>query len=317
MLAGFSELHAMIGEIWSDTSPADRPKIIGPDNDFRWSSMRGNLTTSRVLESMAPYLHAFTYHRYGGGGETDARAFEVYASDSTAGGVPDALLKQLAPETELWLGEGGGTGCSEGQPEPGHPLAGVTHQLASNEAVDMYWWLDALGDTAVHGHQRFLRETLAGGWYGITNLTSMEVYGDYYAALLFSRLMGPTVLSTSVTQIPKPTPSSPVRSYAHCHRQGQGLTVLLINLGPRANVTITDSLGASATAAPYEIYRLNPGPEGKTGHQVALNNKILKLGQGGKIPPMASVEASAPVIEMAPLDIVFAVVRHLLAPACE
>eukprot|EP01052_Picozoa_sp_SAG31_P066058 SAG31_NODE_24865_length_473_cov_0.454545_2_plen_59_part_01 len=59
----------------------------------------------------------------------------------------------------------------------------------------MYWWLDALGETAAHGVQRFLRETLAGGWYGITNLTSMEVYPDYYAALLFNRLMGTKVLA--------------------------------------------------------------------------------------------------------------------------
>ena len=35
--------------------------------------------------------------------------------------------------------------------------------------------------------QRFLRETLAGGWYGLTNLTSMEAYPDYYGALLFTR----------------------------------------------------------------------------------------------------------------------------------
>jgi hypothetical protein len=51
------------------------------------------------------------------------------------------------------------------------PLAHPT-QL-SNEAIDMYWWLDALGNTAAHGHHRFLRETLAGGWYGMVNLTSM------------------------------------------------------------------------------------------------------------------------------------------------
>ena len=48
------------------------------------------------------------------------------------------------------MGEGGGTGCGEGP---------ASHQMLSNTAVDMYWWLDALGNTAAHGHQRFLRET--------------------------------------------------------------------------------------------------------------------------------------------------------------
>ena len=55
-----------------------------------------------------------------------------------------------AVRQEVWVGEGGGTGCGEGP---------ASHQLLSNTAVDMYWWLDALGNTAAHGHQRFLRET--------------------------------------------------------------------------------------------------------------------------------------------------------------
>eukprot|EP01052_Picozoa_sp_SAG31_P051796 SAG31_NODE_12472_length_939_cov_1.085714_1_plen_126_part_10 len=38
MLAGFVELNSMVNEIWSDTAPSHRPKIIGPDNDFDWST---------------------------------------------------------------------------------------------------------------------------------------------------------------------------------------------------------------------------------------------------------------------------------------
>ena len=36
--------------------------------------------------------------------------------------------------------------------------------MKSNQAIDMYFYLDALAETAAAGHQRFLRETLAGGW---------------------------------------------------------------------------------------------------------------------------------------------------------
>lgn len=49
----------------------------------------------------------------------------------------------------------GGTGCSEGA---------ITNQVKSNQAIDMYFYLDALAETAAAGHQRFLRETFAGGW---------------------------------------------------------------------------------------------------------------------------------------------------------
>ena len=34
MLSYFQELQSMVAEIWSDTPAAQRPKIIGPDNDF-------------------------------------------------------------------------------------------------------------------------------------------------------------------------------------------------------------------------------------------------------------------------------------------
>jgi hypothetical protein len=64
--------------------------------------------------------------------------------------------------------------------------------------TDVYWWLDALGALARSGQQRWLRETLDGGWYGLVNLTSMEVYPDFYSALLFSKLMSPEVLAVTV-----------------------------------------------------------------------------------------------------------------------
>jgi hypothetical protein len=109
MLANFKELADMITEIWFDTPVAERPRIAGPDNDFKW----GVANASMVLESMAPYLHAFTYHKYGGGGETDARTFATYGS-SDLGGIDKSVVEQYAPKAEVWLGEGGGAGCGEG-----------------------------------------------------------------------------------------------------------------------------------------------------------------------------------------------------------
>jgi hypothetical protein len=89
----------------------------------------------------------------------------------------------------------------------------------------------------------------------------MEVYPDYYAALLFTRLMGPTVLAPTVQQTPTPDPSAPLRAYAHCTRAaataetatagmagdktvvsnetadgGGDVTLLMINLATDANV---------------------------------------------------------------------------------
>ena len=93
------------------------------------------------MHSKAPYLHAFTYHKYGGGGSTDVRTYATYGSGDLSG-ISIATVKQHAPKAEVWVGEGGGQGCSEGS---------TTRQVRSNTAIDMFWWLDALGNTAVHG----------------------------------------------------------------------------------------------------------------------------------------------------------------------
>lgn len=101
---------------------------------------------------------------------------------------------------------------------------------------------------------------------------------DYYAALLFNRLMGTTVLSASVAQTPQPDPSSPIRAYAHCHRNSSvagAVTVLLINLGGQASVTLVDHLERNlllpVSAVGVDIYRLAPlGKAGRTSHQVQV-----------------------------------------------
>ena len=63
MIGNFQTLAKMIDEIWSDTPAAERPKIIGPDNDFFYHA--DDIPT--ILKAMADLpLHAFTYHAYGG-----------------------------------------------------------------------------------------------------------------------------------------------------------------------------------------------------------------------------------------------------------
>eukprot|EP01043_Picozoa_sp_COSAG02_P057053 COSAG02_NODE_6865_length_3317_cov_148.665631_1_plen_142_part_00 len=102
---------------------------------------------------------------------------------------------------------------------------------------------------------------------------------DYYAALLFNRLMGTTVLSVSVSQTPQPDPSSPIRAYAHCCRNSSvvgAVTVLLINLGGHTNVTLMDHLETnlllSANTSGVDIYRLAPPKDGgRTSHEVQVS----------------------------------------------
>ena len=61
-----------------------------------------------------------------------------------------------------------------------------------------FWYLDQMALFAAGGHKSFCRQTLVGGWYGLLNVTGFEPTPDYYSLLLWSRLMGPGVLSAQV-----------------------------------------------------------------------------------------------------------------------
>merc|ERR1711871_744186 len=102
---------------------------------------------------------------------------------------------------------------------------------------DSFWYMDALGAKARHGYGAFCRQDLIGADYGLADCSTGTALPDFWAALLFARLMGPTVLSASVISLN----STAIRSYAHCTTKGPkgSATVLLINLSTHAtNVTL-------------------------------------------------------------------------------
>lgn len=79
---------------------------------------------------------------------------------------------------------------------------------------------------------------MAGGFYSLLNITGFEPSPDYYSLLLWSRLMGPTVLSASVTDVGS---LSYLRAYAHCSQPSQpsgSVTVLVINLSNSSQATV-------------------------------------------------------------------------------
>jgi hypothetical protein len=95
------------------------------------------------------------------------------------------------------------------------------------------------------------------------------------AALLFTRVMGPTVLAATVHQMPTPDPKGPLKSYSHCARTSEargGVALLLINLATAANVTVT-----LPVAGPHTLYRLQAAGRDESGHSVQLNGEVLKL----------------------------------------
>merc|ERR1712232_403865 len=136
---------------------------------------------------------------------------------------------KYAPKSQLWVGEAAAAWHSG--------RAGVTNAFASS-----FWWADALGALAARNHTGYCRQTLIGGSYGLLNRTNYEPNPDWYAGKLFHDLMGDIVLAPSGSN---DSGNGYLRIYAHCNRQGAGVTILLINIAPATSFRISGEASLS------------------------------------------------------------------------
>ncbi|KAK8558938.1 hypothetical protein V6N12_042227 [Hibiscus sabdariffa] len=180
----------------------------------------------------------------------------------------------------------------------------------------------------------------AGGAYNSGQNHVSNSFVNSFCALLWHRLMGSNVLSTSFYG------SKSVRAYAHCSKQSQGITLLLINFS--ANTTVRVQVGTEGSAingslslqqgrgvprlnfarmstkskmngkSVREEYHLTPKDGNLQSQSVVLNGKRVALNSSGGIPHMEPVSKSMlqPII-VAPSSIVFSHIPSIILPACK
>lgn len=225
------------------------------------------------------------------------------------------ILKSAGTSAVAWVGEAGGAYNSG-------------HHLVTDAFVFSFWYLDQLGMSSKYDTKSYCRQTLVGGNYGLLNTSTFEPNPDYYSALLWHRLMGTKVLSTAFNGTNK------IRGYAHCAKNSEGITLLLINLdGSSTNRIYVTSQGAhaqsgrkkgseglgeaAAAALTRQEYHLTPKDGNLQSQQVLLNGNALATDADGEIPELepVQVEGTQP-ITVGPYSIVFAHVPSFYAPAC-
>ncbi|HZA50081.1 MAG TPA: hypothetical protein VE549_05020, partial [Myxococcaceae bacterium] len=91
--------------------------------------------------------------------------------------VVERARTRYAPRAELWLGETGNAQCG-GEPGVSDGMAGTL------------WWIDQLGALARRGHRVVVRQTLIGSDYGLLDDRTLEPRPDYWASVLWKRVMG-------------------------------------------------------------------------------------------------------------------------------
>lgn len=315
-----ASLRDIVRRAYKDIEP--KPLVIAPGGffDAHWFK--------EFISKSGKSLDVVTHHIYNLGPGVDDHLIEKILNPSYLDGEAKTfsglkgVLSSAGTSATAWVGEAGGAYNSG-------------HHLVSDSFVYSFWYLDQMGMSASYNTKTYCRQSLIGGNYGLLNTSNFIPNPDYYSALLWHRLMGRRVLSTSFLG------TKFVRAYAHCAKQSKGITILLMNLNSTA---VEAEVGLNKTVslwhrkssqvqversrfikvhhnkkngAAREEYHLTAQDGNLQSQSLVLNGNILSINEDGAIPGLNPlyVNTSTP-IRVAPFSIVFAHLPYLILPAC-
>jgi len=305
---------------------SDRPLTVVPDTSYE-DDWYGEFLRQLSVNSPSLLPDVVTHHLYSLGPGVSANAWqaainvtimdEVYA----LGRQIHSTVAKSAPKARIWMGEGGGCYNSGSN--------GVTNAFNSG-----FWFLDQMGSFAATGHGAFCRQTLAGGYYGLLDTDANgNVLGpnpDYYSMLLWSQLMGQTVLKA--TNSNEDGLGDQLRIYSHClsndapsYRTG-AVAVLIINLSNTtaaqiSSLSTTEQNNLLSLARDEYLLTSACGDEDERTllacRQMLLNGQLLSQADSGDIAPMIpkTVNDGSPIF-IKPLSYGFIVVQSAAAGSC-
>jgi hypothetical protein len=270
--------------------------VLGPgsvgETDGKWGLAYGSmpvLKTVGLLKTSGPGIDAFSYHHYGAssrrcarkgmpGTTADAALSEEWLArtDQTLS-FYRRLRDRYGPGKPLWVTETADAACG------GNPWASTF--------LDTFRYLDQLGRLSHRGVQVVMHNTLGASDYGLLDEDTLAPRPNYWAALLWRRLMGSTVLDSGV----------PIRKglhvYAHNLRGTRGGVALLV---------INNDRGAARTLrVPTAARRYTLSASPLRSARVRLNGTELKLGARDELPDLAGVPVAAGDLSFAPATITF------------
>ena len=246
-------------------------------------------TEAMLAANPKPVFDIFSYHHYGAasqrcasmgaGAQTtaDAALSEEWLSrtDKTYD-FYRALRDRYEPGTPIWITETADAACG------GNPWA--------SQFLDTFRYVDQMGRLARRGVSVIFHNTLASSEYGLLEENSFTPRPNYWAAVLWRRLMGTTVLDAGAIE-----PGFHV--YAQClAKHPGGVTVLAIN---------TSRTEPQSIDIPKQIeqYTLSAQKLGDTA--VKLNGHELALQANDALPELQPTRIAAGRVTIAPATISF------------
>jgi hypothetical protein len=248
------------------------PDAVGGADLAAFSAATGvRLLDSADLAAARPAADVYAYHHYSAVSQRCATTGPLATKQADARDPAwlartDATLRHHAairdaktPGAPIWLTETAQAACG------GSPWAATF--------VDVPRFVDQLGRLARQSVAAVFHNTLAASDYGMLDEESFAPRPNYWAALLWARLMGETVLAVDVPA------EAALRTYAHCLKGVPGgVALAAVNLGDApARVEFNGSGRAFAMSA--------------NGDGAGLNGRPLRLAPRDRLPPMAGVVA--------------------------
>jgi heparanase 1 len=267
------------------------PGTVGEGDALSISSTNmPSLGTIDIFAATAPSrFDIFSYHSYpaasircaliGQGAQTEeeeALSDEWLARPDQIHGFYLRLRDRFELRKPIWITETAGAACG------GNPWASTF--------LDSFRYLDQLGRLAKREVKVIFHNTLASSDYGLLHQDTFMPRPNYWAALLWRKLMGTTVLDAG-----RSWPG--LKLYAHClPGHPGGVTILAIN----NSKTRTQSIELPAASDRYTL----------TSHQlndtnVELNGKVLELQANDELPALQGKHIPAGYVELSPASITF------------
>lgn len=155
--------------------------------------------------------------------------------------------------------------------------------------LDCFRYLYQLGSLAKKGVQVVIHNTLAASEYSLIDMDTHLPKPDYWAALLWAKLMG-----TKVYEVGKGTRG--VYLFAHSMKEhNDGITLLLLNTNKESTTINIPSNGEQYTLTSNELQ----------GAAVQLNGQDLKLGDDDMLPSIKGKKVNSGNVELPAVSITF------------
>jgi hypothetical protein len=261
----------------------------------------GSIPSADLLASGGSDIDAFSYHHYGAASVRceashmpqtrleDALSEQWLARTSDTHAYYASLRNRYAAGKPIWMTEGADAACG------GNPWAG--------SFVDSFRYLDQLGRLAKQGVQVSIHNTLAAGSYSLLDPEDFSPKANYWAALLWHKLMGETVLDAGVPL------QSGLHVYAHCQTgRAGGVVMLIIN---------NDAARSASISVPRKRLRYTLSAPDTPSMGIKLNGKLLQLGANDTLPAIAGIVEKSSVASFAPQTISFLAMPEAENPACK